>query len=278
MTSEPMRVWASAEAAERWQRSAAQRRQAVGAVTDLMLDAVGLQAGFRVLDLAAGTGDTSILAAQRVGPQGAVLAVDISAAMLEAAAEAARAAGLDNVETLTSDVSELDVPARSFDAAISRFGLMFLTDITEGLRRIRAALKPGARLAAIVWSAEARNPYLTVPMAVAEAFGRGSDTGSLAGRAFSLSSPAVFQGALEQAGFGEVRMQTVATPRAFDSVDGAVESIRLNSPVMRELASSLDAATQQRLDGELRQRLQAFADRDGQCVLPGEALLAIATA
>lgn len=82
MATEPTtQNWASAEAAERWRRSAAQRQQAVGAITELMLNSVGLQPGLRVLDLAAGTGDTSILLAKRVGPTGSVLAVDISAAM-----------------------------------------------------------------------------------------------------------------------------------------------------------------------------------------------------
>src|SRR5205807_1172454 len=112
----------------------------------------------RVLDLAAGTGDTTIVAARRVGPGGSVLAVDISAAMLEEAARVAASEGLANVQTLVSDIVSMDLEPGSFDAAISRFGLMFLTDVVEGLHRIRRALKPHARLAAVVWSTAERNP------------------------------------------------------------------------------------------------------------------------
>ncbi len=127
MTGEPTQTWASAEAAERWRRTAVQRQQAVGAVTDLMLDALELQPGLRVLDLAAGTGDTSILVARRVGAAGSVVAVDISAAMLNQATEAFAGEGLTNIETLVCDIVSLDLAPRAFDAAISRFGLMFLT-------------------------------------------------------------------------------------------------------------------------------------------------------
>jgi SAM-dependent methyltransferase len=278
MASDPTQVWASTEAAERWRLSAAQRQQALGPVTEQMLDAVGLKPGFRVLDLAAGTGDTSILAARRVGPQGSVLAVDISAAMLAEAASAARQAGLTTVETLVSDIVSLEVPAHSFDAAISRFGLMFLTNIVEGLRRIRRALKPAARLAAVVWSTQERNPYLAIPLAVAEAFGRGLDEASPMRRATSLSGPGVFQAALEQAGFVDVRVQPVATPRAFGTTDAAVEFMQRNSPLVRELMDALDDSAQQRALRELRQRLAVFVGGDGRCVVPGEALLGTGSA
>src|ERR1043165_7685499 len=100
MSTDPTQLWASTEAAERWQRTAAQREQAVGAATNKMFEAVGLEPGFRVLDLAAGTGDTSIIAARRVGSAGSVLAVDISAAMLQEASRASAREGLSNVQTL----------------------------------------------------------------------------------------------------------------------------------------------------------------------------------
>ena len=84
--------------------------------------------GMRVLDIAAGTGETTLLAAKRVGPGGSVVAVDISASMLAIAAGAARDAGLDNVETQVQDITQLDLASATFDAAISRLGLMFLPD------------------------------------------------------------------------------------------------------------------------------------------------------
>src|SRR5438105_3643591 len=96
-TAEPTRTWDTPEAAEMWRQGAARRAQALAVATDRMLAAANLTSGMHVLDIAAGTGDQSILAAQRVGPNGKVLATDVSASMLAAAAEAAKAAGYSNV-------------------------------------------------------------------------------------------------------------------------------------------------------------------------------------
>src|SRR5438067_12981712 len=86
MTTEPVQTWASSEAAEVWRQGAARRAQALAVATERMLKGAGVQPGMRVLDVAAGTGDQSLLAARLVGPSGAVLATDISASMLRAAA------------------------------------------------------------------------------------------------------------------------------------------------------------------------------------------------
>src|SRR5829696_5131350 len=96
-----------------------QRAQSHGLATELMLDLANLQPGNRVLDVAAGSGDQTILAAQRVGPTGYVLATDIAASMLAITDQAARDAGLRNIETRVIDAQQLDLPAGSFDAAIS---------------------------------------------------------------------------------------------------------------------------------------------------------------
>jgi SAM-dependent methyltransferase len=278
MTTEPTQVWASAEAAERWRRTAAQRQQAVGAVTELMLDSVGLESGFRVLDLAAGTGDTSILAARRVGPDGSVLAVDISASMLQEATAAASSEGLSNIQTLVSDIISMDVPPHAFDAAISRFGLMFLTNVAEGLRRIRVALRPGARLAAVVWSTAERNPNIFIPLALAEQFGQAPADGSPMRRAAALGGPGVFANAMQHAGFVGVEVQAVPILREFLSTEAAADSIQSNSALMRQVVEGLDADGQLQVLGDLRRRLLEYVQADGRCVMPGEALLGVATA
>jgi SAM-dependent methyltransferase len=242
-----------------------------------MLDGIGLEPGYRVLDLAAGTGDTSLMVARRVGPQGSVLAVDISEAMLREAREAAASEGLTNVETLVSDIVELDVPEHSFDAAISRFGLMFLTNPTEGLRRVRAAMKASARLAAVVWSTEQGNPFMRIPLETAEQFGQPVAAGSPMRRAVSLGGSGVFEQTLRDAGFTNISVQPVAIPRDFASLDDAVDAIEQNSSVVRELLGRLDQARHAEVRADLRRRLSEFVDADTHCRVPGEALLGVAT-
>ena len=114
--------------------------------------------------MAAGTGEQTILAAKRVGPIGSVLATDIAAQMLKITAETAQQAGLSNVTTQVMDAEQLDVEAESFDAAISRLGLMFIPDLLEALTGIRRALKPGGKLAAIVVSSAEKDRYLALPL------------------------------------------------------------------------------------------------------------------
>src|SRR5262249_35550289 len=90
---------ASAAAAEGWRRGAAGRAQELGPITERMLDFAGIEPGYRVLDVAAGTGEQTLLAARRVGPNGVVLATDIADRMLAYLSDAAKEAGLANVQT-----------------------------------------------------------------------------------------------------------------------------------------------------------------------------------
>src|SRR6266496_1101121 len=116
-------LWQSPEAAQAWRRNAATRMRLLGPATERMLVLANIGEGCHVLDIAAGTGDQTILAAQRVGPGGRVVATDISSDMLAIAAEQARQAGLTNVTTQVLDAQHLDFPAETFDAVISRQGL-----------------------------------------------------------------------------------------------------------------------------------------------------------
>jgi len=110
--------WQTAAAA--WHRWGPQLEDWLGEATELMLDLAGVRPGSRVLDIAAGAGGQTLAAARRAGPEGAVLATDISPAILEFAAAEARRAGLGNVTTSEQDAERLNVHPRSFDAAISR--------------------------------------------------------------------------------------------------------------------------------------------------------------
>ena len=132
------------EAAKAWNDWGSLLRTWLGPATDAMLDMAPVSVGSRVLDVAAGAGDQSLSAAERVGPSGFVLATDISANILEYAAENARIQGYDNLDTHIADGEDLDVPAASFDAAISRVGLIYFSDQQKALADIRAALKPAS--------------------------------------------------------------------------------------------------------------------------------------
>jgi ubiquinone/menaquinone biosynthesis C-methylase UbiE len=110
--------YASAEYAEQWRRGKRLRGEASEAVTEMMLELGNIQVGDRVLELAAGMGDLAVMTARRVGPNGYVLATDISDSMLKYAADAAREAVVTNVETRVMDAENLDVAPDSFDVSV----------------------------------------------------------------------------------------------------------------------------------------------------------------
>ena len=108
----------------------------LGPATERMLDLAQVEAGHRVVDVAAGAGGQGIAAARRVGPDGSVVATDLSPTILEHAKRAAEAAGVDNLSTLELDGERLhELPAGSFDAAISRLGLIYFPDRQKALSR-----------------------------------------------------------------------------------------------------------------------------------------------
>src|SRR4026209_1145322 len=165
--SESGEAWASGDAASGWKRGAAARARALDPLTELMLDLAGVTIGSQVLDLGAGTGDQTLLAARRIGPGGMVLATDISASMLALTQEAARAADLSNVETRVMDAQRIELEAGSFDAEMARFSLQFIPDVQRALAEFRRVVKRAGIFAAAVFSAVERNPFRAAPYAIA---------------------------------------------------------------------------------------------------------------
>jgi ubiquinone/menaquinone biosynthesis C-methylase UbiE len=115
-------------------RDEAQRSEVYGTATEKMLELAEIRTGDRVLDVAAGAGDQTLLAARLVGPSGYVLATDISSDMLNIAAEVVRRAGLKNVGTQVMDGENLDLGADSFAAVICRLGLILFNNPPAGKR------------------------------------------------------------------------------------------------------------------------------------------------
>ena len=203
--------WESA--AKAWDRWSPLLAEWLGPVTDAMLDMAAVRPGARVLDVAAGAGEQTLAAARRVGAGGYVLATDISPAILRFALGAARRAGLANVETRELDGERHDtLPEASFDAAISRVGLIYFPDRQRALAGIRRALKPGGRFAAVVYSTPEKNAFFSLPVSIIRR--RAQLPPPLPGQPgpFSLGAEGVLAKALEQAGFRDVEVRSVESP------------------------------------------------------------------
>ena len=264
-------AWSTAEGAASWQASAALRQQSMAETTELLLSAAGVVPGARVLEIGAGTGDVSLLVADRVGPGGAVLATDASAPMLEIAARLAREAGLANVSTRTARAEDLDLPHVSFDAAVSRNCFMFVTDVPRALRAIRKGLRRGGRLAASVWGPAERNPYHGVPVAAVRRRGAIPTPVPEVVQAFSLSDGETLATAMREAGFRGVGIQRAKAARSFPSLDDALRIAR-EFPTFVALLSGLGDHEREAVWDEVGQEWRRFAT-GGALELPGEQLV-----
>jgi ubiquinone/menaquinone biosynthesis C-methylase UbiE len=262
-----VQVWNSHEVVKSWQQEASQRQQVMEEATEEMLLAAGLKAGDHVLDLAAGAGDQSLLAARKVGPGGMVLATDLSGEMLTVAAKQAEHEGLTNLATRIMDAEQLDLEERSFDAVICRNGLMLLPHLQSALRGIRRVLKPGGKLAALVWK---RNPFHMLPLTILTKY-----VGEVPAicNPFTLSDPAVFEQALREAGFREVIIRPIALRLHYASMDVFLESRRA---IVAGLMGQMSKQAQQQVLNEVRQALSQFEEPEG-LVAQGETLLGVGT-
>ena len=203
-----------------------------------------------------------MLAAQRVGSRGRVLATDVSASMLEVAAELARQAGLTNVDTRVVDAQRLDLAPDSFDAAVSRNCLMLIPDYRQALTSIRRVLKPGGRFAAIVFSAPDRCPYLSLPHAIVFRMGRFTSPAPERFGEFRLAATGALEDAYRTAGFREISIHAVPTRRRFPSLGEAIQYARGPLP-LRELLARLSRAEQEQAWAEIERVLAQFVGPQG---------------
>jgi ubiquinone/menaquinone biosynthesis C-methylase UbiE len=267
--NEAQSIFLSAEAAEKWHSRKARRDEILGAATEMMVSLAGLHAGNRALDVAAGTGDQTLIAAQRIGPSGYVLATDNSTSMLNLAAAAARDAGLSNVETRVMDAETLDIDPDSFDAAICRLGLMLFSDPPKALREIRRVLKRGGKLAALVFSTAEKNPYQGIPMAVIRGLG------GVPPPLFILGERSVLSDILQSAGFVDVAVHAVTAQRLLPSMAEAIRRLK-DVSFLRGPMAKLNDADRERAWMEIEQQLRRFESPNGFEV-PGEYLIGVGT-
>ena len=157
--------WNSASAG--WRKWSELIDGATSGISERLVELAGVGEGSRVLDVAAGYGEPTLTAARRVGDSGGVVATDISAGMLDYGRERASAAGLENIEFVESDAASLSFPEDSFDAAISRWGIIFEPDGEGAAARVRGFLKAGGRMAISSWGPPERVPFLAVAMQTA---------------------------------------------------------------------------------------------------------------
>ena len=195
-------------ATEKWKAKSAAMGQPV---TDALVEYARPAPGMRVLDLASGTGEPAISLALRVGAEGTVTALDLSADLLEIAAQRAEARGLKNLTTEQADAHNLPFPNDSFDLATSRFGVMFFRDPALASRELRRVLRVGARACFLVWGSFDQ-PYWQSMLGVVHRHVGGPLLQPGGQDPFRFAQPGSLSAVLRSAGFHEIEEEARTLP------------------------------------------------------------------
>jgi SAM-dependent methyltransferase len=268
--------WERKESADWWSAGQAARQQNYGAATEIMLDLAGVQAGSRVLDVAAGTGESTLMAAARVGSKGRVVAADASASMLNVAAEAARQAGLTNVETRVMNAENLELDKDSFDAVICRNALMLFPNPVKALTEMRRVVKPGGKVAVIVLAALEKNPYHGILHEPARRIG--NIAAPLPGEPwmYALGEPGALEAVYRRGDFLNVSVRAIPIQRRLPSAAAAVENMKKGAGDTRELMNRLNEADRERAWAEIAVQFKQYEGPNG-FEIPGELLIGVGT-
>jgi SAM-dependent methyltransferase len=250
--------------ADGWNAAGATIRPWLRDATNAMIEMAGIRRGSRVLDVAAGAGDQTLDIAGRVGPEGSVLASDLSPAILKFAAENARRAGYRNVETLAADGENLGVADATFDAAVSRLGLMFFPDPGRGLAEIARALRPGGIACTVVFSSPDRNPCVAILMSTAlKHAGLPQRDPFQPGGLLSLGKPGLIDELFRAAGLTRVATTRLPAPFRLPSVSQYLDFVRTSASPVLQILSGLDDRARAAAWAEIEDRLGAFGTRAG---------------
>ncbi len=275
-----------AQQREQWGRAAAgwrkhddRLRETTSPVTKRLLELARIAPGQRVLDIASGTGEPALPAAEIAGPDGFVLLTDQAEEMLAVAREKAQARRLSNVEFRLVDGEELGVEPDSFDAVLCRWGIMFMPEPGLCLRQAYRALKPRGRMALAVWGPPERNPFFALPMSILRKYYSGPPLPDPAapGGVFSFADRAKLEAISTEAGFEQVAIEELELPMAvFDSGEEYWQYQMEFAGPLASLFSRLSPSAQEAASQEVI-RAAPLGDPQGKVPLKGLAILACGT-
>jgi ubiquinone/menaquinone biosynthesis C-methylase UbiE len=256
-----------------WDRAAAHYERAwavqIEPAQARMLEMAALRPGERVLDVACGTGLVTFRAAEQVGPEGSVLGIDISAAMVEHVRDLASRRGIGQVRAERMEAEALGLPDASFDVALCALGLMFVTDSVDSLREIHRVMRPGGRAAFAVWGARPKCGWAELFPIVERRVA--SDVCPLF---FHLGTGDSLTQALTAAGFVGARVERLRVSLRYESAEEAAGAAFLGGAVALAY-SRFDEATRADARAEYLESIEPFR-RGSQYEIPAEFVVAAA--
>lgn len=266
------------EAAPGWVARQETIRRLSEPVSQWMIDAVEPQPGQRVLELAAGLGETGFRVAELVAPIGGVITSDQSEAMLDGARARASQLGLSNVEFQVLNAEWIDLPLASVDAVLCRWGYMLMVDPATALRETRRVLRPGGRVALAVWDAVERNPWAALPALELRERGLAEPPAPGEPGPFALGSEERVRELLDDAGFSSVWLDALDLCQRVASFEDFWDTTLDLSRNFHDAVLARSREEVEQIRGSLAERFAPFTAEDGSLAIPMRTLVAVAVA
>ena len=262
-------------AAPGWQKWWKTIQTATEEVSKRLVELAEIKPGSRVLDIATGIGEPALTAAKQVGKTGEILAIDISPQMLSFARERAIFLGLQDVVVFKEgDAETIDLPSSIFDAALCRWGLMFLPNPKAGLSNIYRSLVKGGHLAAAVWASPEKVPFISVPMNIVL-----KETNSPPPRTpgpFSMSDQNKLKKFYEESGFIHTVVERVNVVCDFDTSDDFTTfTIDHGGPALQKILAGESNERRQQIVKAISKGSEKYADSTGKIRFENEAILIV---
>jgi ubiquinone/menaquinone biosynthesis C-methylase UbiE len=239
-------------------------------LTEAMLEMARIGPGSRVLDVAGGSGEPALTAATRIGPSGYVLSTDISAnlvglALVGLALENAQAQGLDatRFEARAMDGEHLDLPDASFDAVLSRLGLIYFPDRKRALGEIRRVLKPSGRVVLTSFTTPQANPFFSIPISIIRRRARLLPPPPGSPGPFSLGNQELMEDAFQQAGFRDVQIRVIQAPLRLANTAECVHFEQESYDALQEMRAGVSEAEREATWEEIQQALTQLKHSNG---------------
>jgi ubiquinone/menaquinone biosynthesis C-methylase UbiE len=265
-------------AARGWGKHRAVFQAGARPVSGWLVDAIEPQPGHRVLELAAGPGDTGLLAAELVAPGGTLVSTDAAPEMVELARARAAELGIANAEFRTMDAEWIDLPTASVDGVIGRWVYMLLADPASALREARRVLRPGGRIALAAWAAPADNPWAAVAQEELAATGVLPPPDPREPGMFGFRDADKIRELLDDAGFTDVAVEQLDLVWRYEDLD-AWWDVQIDiSPGLNNGVAALTPAARDDLRDAIDARLAPYVAPDGSVALPGRTHVAAASA
>ena len=262
------------ESAQYWAKHNDTIRTMFAPLTQALLEEAEIREGQSVLDVAGGPGEPSLTIAETVGPTGLVTCTDAVAEMVETARAEAQRRGIENVRFQQCSADDLPFPDNSFDAVVSRLGVMLFPDPSAAVREMLRVTKPGGRLAFVVRHKSDLNPFSYVVTNVMDQHIKSQAVELDAPGAFRFAEPGKLASVIREAGAVDVKdavlkfeIAAPVSPQEFWTMRSKM------SDTLRAKLNELPADEQARVASEVEQAVQQFFPQN-QMKFPAQMIVA----